>query len=455
MLKLPLEFLELISTISLNFRKSTWSHCQLLLLAAVLCPGKRTVCNLLRSVGLSGEERFHKYHRVLSRAKWSARKTGRSLLLLLIDHFGGSADQALVFGIDETLERRWGRKIKKRGIYRDPVRSSKSFFVKCSGLRWMSLMFLAELPWTGGFCWALPFLTALCPSERYYQSQPRSEKKLTDWAWQMILQLGRWTAPLQRKVYLVGDGSYATYKLLGGAPRVGVEMIVRMRLDSRLFHFPPPPQKWKRGPKPIVGKRQLSLDQRVRDGRIRWTKASFDKWYGRKQKQMEFCSQTALWYKSGIPAVPIRWVLIRDPEAKLDPIAIGCTDLELDPKEIVQFFVRRWRIEVTFAEVRRHLGVETQRQWSDLAIERSTPALLALFSILTLWANLLNKKGKLHIQATAWYPKTHLTFSDIIAAVRLFIYEKNNYQTSGENNEIHIFKPNYLYLWKIIVSNVA
>ena len=155
MLTLPTEFQGIISSISLLFRKKTWSHGQLLLMAAVLCPGKRTVCNLLRSVGFSQENRYHKYHRLLNRASWSARKVGRALLMLLIDHLCG--EEALVFGIDETIERRWGRRIRKRGIYRDPVRSTKSFFVKCSGLRWMSLMFLPQLSWTGGFCWALPF----------------------------------------------------------------------------------------------------------------------------------------------------------------------------------------------------------------------------------------------------------------------------------------------------------
>jgi hypothetical protein len=455
MLNLPTEFRGVISAFSGHFRKSTWLHAQLLLMAAVLCPGKRTVCNLLRAVGLSEDRTFHKYHRVLSRAKWSARSIGRELLLLLVQQFGGPAGQALVFGIDETLERRWGRTIKKRGIYRDPVRSSKSFFVKCSGLRWMSVMLLAELPWTGGFCWALPFLTALCPSERYYENRARSAKKLTDWAWQLILQLGRWTAHLQRKVYLVGDTSYATYELLGRAPSVGVNMIVRMRLNSRFFHFPSANPPIRRGPKSKVGKRQLPLAQRLTDGRVKWTKATFDKWYGRKEKQMEFISKTALWYKSGIPPVPIRWVLIRDPEGKLEPMVIGCTDLELDPKVIIAYFVRRWRIEVTFAEVRRHLGVETQRQWSDLAIERSTPILLALFSIVTLWANLLHHKGTLKIKSTAWYPKKHITFSDAIADVKLHIYHSNNYQTSTQNNDMHYLPPNIQQLWKIIVSNVA
>lgn len=455
MLQLPPEFRRVISSFSSSFTSPTWIHSQLLLMAAVLCPGKRTVCNLLRSVGLSELKQYHKYHRVLSRAKWSALQVSRSLLQILIARLGPGSGQSLVFGIDETIERRWGRRISKRGIYRDPVRSSKSFFVKCSGLRWMSLMLLAELPWGQRLCWALPFLTALCPSERYYSHRKQQAKKLTDWARQLIIQLGRWTRKLPNKVYLVADNSYATYELLHLAPTNGVEMIVRMRLDARLFHFPKAQPASKRGRKPIVGKRQLPMDKRVSDKRIKWTKVLFENWYGRKKKQMECCSHTALWYKSGHTPVPMRWVLLRDPEGNLDPMVIGCTDQQLCPKAIVEFFLKRWRVEVTFAEVRRHLGVETQRQWSDLAIERSTPCLMALFSIVTLWAHSLYKKGKLMVNKTAWYPKEHITFSDAITAVRRHIYEQNHLLTSTKNNEVNYFRIQPIDIWKIIVSNVA
>lgn len=119
-----------------------------------------------------------------------------------------------------------------------------------------------------------------------------------------------------------------------------------------------------------------------------------------------------------------------DPEGKLEPSVIAATDLDIDPVEAIRFFVRRWRIEVTFAEVRRHLGVETQRQWSDLAIKRSTPILMALFSIITLWAWQLKDQGRLLIRKTAWYDKQHLTFSDALAAVRMRIYEHNQLLTS-------------------------
>jgi len=213
MTKLPSRFQDVISNFSFAFRKDVWRKFELLLLGAVICPGSRTICNLLRCVGLCWEKNFSKYHRFLSQDKWSAQTLSAALLGLLVKAFvaGGSA---LVFGIDDTIERRWGRKISKRGIYRDPVRSSKSHFVKCSGLRWLSLMLLTTLPWLDkGICWALPVLTALCPSERFYTKQGKSAKKLTTWAAQMICWLSRHCSKLNRPVFLVGDGSFAVVKL--------------------------------------------------------------------------------------------------------------------------------------------------------------------------------------------------------------------------------------------------
>jgi hypothetical protein len=168
-------------------------------------------------------------------------------------------NQALVFGIDETLERRWGPKIKARAIYRDSVRSSGSHFTKSSGLRWMCLMLLSPIPWANRI-WALPFFTALCPSERFYQDKPRKHKKLTDWARQMILQLHRWLP--HRKIIIVADASYCTYELLDAIGKK-VSMITRLPLmDARLCssHISfTKILKGKRGPKPIVGPRQPQL----------------------------------------------------------------------------------------------------------------------------------------------------------------------------------------------------
>lgn len=455
-MQLPPEFQDSISVFSCGFSKRTWEKIKLLLLGALLCPGSRTVCNILRTLGLEHESSFHKYHRVLSCAKWSALKLSSILLKLLVDAFIPS-HEPLVFAIDETIERRWGAKIKKRGIYRDPVRSSKSHFVKCSGLRWMVLALLTPLPWLGGSCWALPVLSALCPSERYYQNRPqvRSAKKLTDWAWQLIQWLHRYALPLKRAVYLVGDGSYATYELLDQGIRQNINLIVRMRLDARFFHFPTPNPPHKRGPKPIIGKRIMDMEQRLKDGRIKWTKVHFSQWYDRSNQTMLITSGKSLWYKASSPIVPIQWVLIKDPLNEMEPALLATTDLKLDPLQIINFFVRRWRIEVTFAEVRRHLGVETQRQWSDLAIERSTPLLFSLFSITTLLAHSLHQSSPIKPFTTAWYPKHIVSFSDVLCAVKTAIWRHNQFLTSSKNTLVDNYIHNIRYLWNVLIGASA
>ncbi len=206
-------------------------------------------------------------------------------------------------------------------------------------------------------------MTVLCPSERFYTSRGKPIKKLTDWATQVLSWLNRKCAGLERPVYLTADGAFATFELFTHAQQVKIGMIARMKLNSRLYHLPPKQYPTgKRGPKPRVGKRLLGMDKCLTDKRIKWRKVVFSEWYGRKHKEMMITSGVAIWRDSNKVLVKIKWVLVKDPEGKLDPALLGCTDFELPDEKIVSFFVRRWRVEVTFEEVRRHLGVETQRQ---------------------------------------------------------------------------------------------
>ena len=190
MLTLPDAIVAVLLPFATLFQNRTWLKAQVLLVGTILTPGQRTVATALRVMGLSGDRNYARYHHVLNRAAWSPLKVSRILLGLLILYLD-RGDGPLIFGIDETLERRRGPKIKSLGIYRDAVRSSRSHLVKASGLRWISLMWLGQIPWAGRY-WALPFLTVLAPSERYHRQRGRRHKKLTDWARQMILQLRRW-----------------------------------------------------------------------------------------------------------------------------------------------------------------------------------------------------------------------------------------------------------------------
>lgn len=189
MLMLPFELTTLIVAFAPLFSKPVFKHMQVLMAGAILAPGKRTVTSALRVWGLSNDRHFQNYHRVLNRAVWSSLEASRILLTLLVAAFAPQG--VLVMGLDDTIERRRGEQIKAKGIYRDPVRSSRSHLVKASGLRWLCLMLVVDIPWAGRR-WALPFLTTLCPSERYYTERGRAHQKLTGRARQMLLLVKRW-----------------------------------------------------------------------------------------------------------------------------------------------------------------------------------------------------------------------------------------------------------------------
>ncbi len=255
----------------------------------------------------------------------------------------------------------------------------------------------------------------------------------------MILQLKRWLP--DRQIIVVADSSYACYALLD-AVRAHVCMITPLRLDARLFDEPPPQPQGKRGRKPKIGDRQLTLQQRLSAPTTRWQTIVIPQWYGKGKQVMQVATGTALWYKSNDPLVPLRWVLIKDPSARIAPVALLCTDRQLDVQSIINYFIRRWTVEVTFEEVRRHLGVESQRQWSDLAIARTTPVLMGLFSLVTLWSNQLQQQKDIEAQRSAWYQKVNPTFSDALASIRERLWSKQQFLTSLPGTEVkYLNKP--------------
>jgi len=422
---LPARFAGLILAFAPLFVHRSWRHAQLLLIGAILTPGRRTVASALRIMGRAQDRRFVNVHRILNRAAWSPRAGGRILLGLLIAAFAPRGP--VVMALDDTIERRRGKRIAAKGIYRDPVRSSDSHFVKASGLRWMSLMLLAPIPWAGRI-WALPFLTALVPSERACRERGRRHKPLLDVGRQLALQARRWLPG--RDLVLVGDGSFSALLFLDAMRGARITAITRLRLDAALYEPAPPRPSGTIGRPRTKGARLPTLAATLVAKDTRWHAVVVSGWYGSAQRGIEVASGTAVWRHGGMPVVPIRWVLVRDPAHRFEAQALLCTDLACDPTQIVSWFVRRWSVEVTFQEVRAHLGVETQRQWSDTAIARTTPCLLALFSIVTLLAAQLPARQRQRIAAAAWYPKPRPTFADALAAVRCAIWRERTLATS-------------------------
>jgi hypothetical protein len=430
MLRLPCRFAAVILTFAPLFSQRSWRQAEVLLVGAILAPGKRTVASLLRISGLARERRFVNYHRVLNRAAWDPRAASRLMLGLLLDAFVPRGP--VILGLDDTIERRRGKRIGAKGIYRDPVRSSRGHFVKASGLRWLSLMLLAPVPWAGRV-WALPFLTALAPSERHCRERGRRHKKLTDWARQLASQARRWMP--RRELVLVADSGFAALELLAALGRHRITCVTRLRLDAALYDPAPPRLPGTKGRPRTKGARLPNLSEVLADAGTGWQRVVVPGWYGEGERAIDLCSATAVWRHGGMPVVPVRWVLVRDPRGRFDPQALLCTDQAQDPARIVRWFVQRWQVEVTFQETRAHLGVETQRQWSDRAIARTTPCLLALFSLVTLLAARLNPSERRAAASSAWYRKPSPTFSDTLAAVRRHIWRGQGLLTSRRSGE--------------------
>ena len=447
MMPLPEAIITIWAPFAALFTQPVWHHVQVLWRGAVLCRGPRTVASVLRVMGLGGERRFEKYHRVLSRARWSGLQGAKILLGLLIRLLPGWVPVEMV--VDETIERRKGSQIKAKGRYRDAVRSTKGTVVKCYGLKWISLMLLVPLPWSNR-PWALPFLTILAPSERANTEAKRCHKTTVDWTVQAVKVIVRWLGG--RRWTLLGDGAYACVHLAQVCIGHGVTLISRLRLDAQLYAFPAPHAPHRRGPQPLKGKRLPSLKDRVKEA-LAYGKDLEIPWYGGTTRRVRVLSNISLWYTPGERPVAIRWVLIVDPDRQAEPMAVFSTDVDRPVAMIIAAFVRRWNIEVTFEETRRHLGVETQRQWSDLAIARTTPALFALFSLVCLMAHRRVAMGQaLPIRVTAWYQKSQATFSDVLAMVSRVLWAEKYFTNSMDQPQPHVLTPED---WEVLLDQLA
>lgn len=429
MLILPGAMIAVLRPFAQAFTERTWEWVQILVVGAILAPGRRTVSAILRVMGLRNERQFQRYHRVLNRVHWSGLLISRILLTLLVVTFV-AAGVPMVIAADETLERRNGAKIRAKGVFRDAVRSSKKHAVYCFGLRWISMMLLVAVPWSPRV-WALPFLTVLAPSQKTNLADGKRHKTSIDWIGQMIRVVRRWCP--ERTIVLVVDGGLAAIKLGLRCCRMAlpVTYVSRLRMDAALFDRPLPQAASKRGPKPKKGLRQPSLQARVADQNTDWRTVTVA-WYGGTQREVDLATGTALWYTPGQDPLPLRWVLVRDRATTkaFATQAFFATDQDVRALQIVEWFVLRWNEEVTFEEVRAHLGVETQRQWSDLAIARTTPALLGMFSLITLIGYRLTEDQPMPVRTAAWYTKRTATFSDVIALVRRHLWTTVQYTTS-------------------------
>lgn len=471
------ELLNLIVVFQPLFTKPTWRNAKVLLLGGLLAHGKRTVTACLRVVGLSEDKHFQNYHRVLNRAKWSGIDAARILLGLIFLVFASALQEVIVFGADDTVERRHGKMIKQLACYRDPVRSSRNHTIRCFGLKWVVFSVMVKLPWAVR-PWALPFFSVLCPAhpegqpaktDRYHIRRrarkgkgkkrsaekkfrangktSRQHKTAVDILMTMMRMVHRWMP--QRVKVLVVDGGYAAVKLaLTCVMLKNTALVMRFHWDACLHHPPKAKAKGQRGRQALKGGRQRSPKEWARRKDTAWEKVEID-WYGGEKKNLLTFTRTAFWYRVGYPPVAIRYVITRDPNGEMRDEVFACTDTNASAQQIVNWFILRWGLEVTFEEAREHLGMETQRQWSDLAIARTTPIILGLFSLITIFASKLIGSAQMPVMTTAWYQKAEATFSDCMALVRKHLWSSSfNAKSARKADFISLPKED----WECLIS---
>ena len=414
--------LSIIAPFAILFSRPVWNNTITLLIGTLLCRGKRTVCAALRVMGLANNTGFAKYHHVLNRAKWSPL-AGSRIILKSFEKMVGEF-KGVTFHIDNTIERRKGAKIKAKGWYRDAVRSSKKCVIKCLGLKWLVM----SLSWRFSFSrryFSLPFMIVLETSEKSDKTANRRHKTTLHWTMQMVLQVSRWLK--FTPITIVGDGGFACGALAWLCLKLKIELITRLKMNARLYDFPPPDEPGKRGRKRKKGVKLYNFREMLAIPDLGWKEINVEG-YGNKTKRLKYISNVSLWGVDAFLPVPITWVLVVDPEGELDPLPLMSvnSDFNTPPEIIIEQYMRRWNLEVTFEEVREHLGVETQRQWSDKAIAKTTPILMSLYTIVCLICNRIQEDGRnIEVAQTAWYEKKDATFSDLLKTVRKILWKDN------------------------------
>jgi hypothetical protein len=422
---LPDPIIEVLAAFRPLFTAPTWRKLMTLLTGTLLAHGRRTVAAALRHTGNERETNFSTFHQVLNRARWSPLAVSRQLLTIIVETFV-QAGGTLELVIDETLERRWGPKISKRGHYRDSALSSRKRAVSSPGLRWIVMAVVVTLPWTKHRC-ALPFLCVLATTPEVSATLGKRHKTVGMWARQMVKLVRRWFPTLP--ITLLGDTAYSILELGLQCQEQQVTLITPFHLDAALHEPPPTRDAHTIGRPRVVGQRLPSLEEVLSDPTTTWQRLTLD-WYGQGERPLEICTGTALWYRAGFAPLPIRWVLTRDPQGKRPPKALFSTDPTQIAEQIVRTFMKRWSLETTFEESRAHLLIETQRQWSDLAIDRTTPMLFGLYNLVVLFGRALHPEGGIPLAQAAWYHKHTATFHDLLAAVRRHFWGNFSFSTS-------------------------
>jgi hypothetical protein len=414
MFSLPKAAEPLVSAFSVAFTRPTFQRASLLIVGAILSLRHRTVTGMLRAVGPLAKGHWSDFHRVLCCRVWSTWPLGKVLAAMILELI--AQDQPVVVPVDDTTPQHKGKHVYGKGCHHDACRSTHSHMVWVWGHKWVTLAINVKFPFASR-PWALPVLCALYRPEELNKQEGHRHKTPTRLAMQLVATLIHWFP--QRKFILVGDGGYASHELAQFCHRHRrhVTLVSRFHPQANLYEAPPIVKpRSRKGGRPRTKGRKLPKPEDVVK-KSKGKRFTVD-WYGGGRRQVELTWGEGHWYKGGDGLVPVRWVFVHDLSGTHRDEYFYSTDAALAPEQIVGLFTGRWSIEVTFQEVRAHLGFTTPRNWSIKSVLRTAPCLLGLFSLVSLIFARHARAKTVKPRSSPWYTKTEVTFSDAIATVR-------------------------------------
>lgn len=409
----------LLQALAAAFRRRTYERFAVLLLAAILTTGCRTILNLLRTVDGLAPGHPSSYHRVFSHRRWSLWRLGRALAGYILQRWLPTGT-VTVAGDDTVTEHR-GAKVYGKGCHRDAVRSTRSYTAFRWGHKWVVLALLVQFPFASR-PWALPVLVALYRSEAWNAEHGRRHKTPAQLLRQLLAVLCRWFP--ERRFVCVADSTYASHELARFAARHQrrLALVSHFYPDARLYE-PPPPVRGKRGPgRPPQKGAKLPTPQEVVAARRRRQRLNVT-WYGGGRRDIAVVTGTGLWYRSGEGLVAVRWVYVHDRSGTHRDEYFFTTELSLTAQAVVETYTGRWNIETTYQELRAYLKVDKTRGRKEQTVLRVTPCLFGLYSVVALWYADLPRRWRGQ-RAVARPDKEAVTFSDAITAVRRWLWSE-------------------------------
>ena len=411
MFRMPKAAEPLISAFSIAFTRPTFNRAVVLMLGAILSLRHRTVTGMLRAVGPLARGHWSDFHRVLCRRVWSVWPLAKVLAHLVVELI--PPDEPVLCAVDDTNPQHKGKRVYGKGRHHDACRSTHSHIVWVWGHKWVVLAIQVQFPFARR-PWALPVLCVLYRPEELNVLEGRQHKTPIDLARQLMAVLIHWFP--ERKFILTGDGGYASHDLAHFCFRHRWHVPLISRFNPQANIYAAPPVRRTQAGRPRCRGRKLAPPKTVvaQAKRRRCTV----NWYGGQTRRVELVSGDGHWYRSGQGLVPLRWVFVHDVQGTHRDEYLYCTDPTLRPDPIVSLFTTRWSIEVTFQEVRAHLGFNTPRNWSAKSVLRTAPCLLGLFSVVCLMFERMTHHSHAVIRSNPWYQKKEITFSDAITTVR-------------------------------------